>query len=45
MATKDQSVARTLLEYRYKHLDKAIENAKTWFFKRSSIVSNGYYEW
>ncbi|WP_159950963.1 glycoside hydrolase family 65 protein [Polaribacter septentrionalilitoris] len=27
MATKDQSVARTLLEYRYKHLDKAIENA------------------
>ncbi len=28
MATKDQSVARNLLEYRYKHLDKAIENAK-----------------
>ncbi len=28
MATKDQSVARTLLEYRYKHLDKAIENAE-----------------
>jgi maltose phosphorylase len=27
MATKDQSVARTLLEYRYEHLDKAIENA------------------
>ncbi|QVY66662.1 glycoside hydrolase family 65 protein [Polaribacter sp. Q13] len=27
MATKDQSVARTLLEYRYNHLDKAIENA------------------
>ena len=27
MATKNQSVARTLLEYRYKHLHKAIENA------------------
>ncbi|GAA4238279.1 glycoside hydrolase family 65 protein [Postechiella marina] len=27
MATKDQKVARTLLEYRYYHLDKAIENA------------------
>ncbi len=27
MATKDQSVARNLLTYRYKHLDKAIENA------------------
>jgi len=27
MATKDQSVARKLLEYRYYHLDKAIENA------------------
>ena len=28
MATKDQSVARTLLEYRYNHLEKAIENAE-----------------
>ncbi len=27
MATKDQEVARNLLEYRYNHLDKAIENA------------------
>ena len=27
MATKDQKVARTLLEYRYNHLEKAIENA------------------
>jgi maltose phosphorylase len=27
MATKDQEVARKLLEYRYRHLDKAIENA------------------
>jgi maltose phosphorylase len=27
MATKDQGVARNLLTYRYKHLDKAIENA------------------
>ena len=28
MATKDQKVARNLLEYRYKHLEKAIENAE-----------------
>jgi len=28
MATKDQKVARTLLEYRYNHLEKAIENAQ-----------------
>jgi maltose phosphorylase len=28
MATKDQNVARNLLEYRYNQLDKAIENAK-----------------
>ncbi len=28
MATKDQQVARSLLEYRYNHLEKAIENAK-----------------
>ncbi|MCX2679909.1 glycoside hydrolase family 65 protein [Galbibacter sp. EGI 63066] len=28
MATKNQSVARNLLEYRYKHLEKAIENAE-----------------
>ena len=27
MATKDQEVARNLLEYRYHHLDRAIENA------------------
>ena len=27
MATKDQSVARKLLKYRYNHLEKAIENA------------------
>ncbi|MDO7137039.1 glycoside hydrolase family 65 protein [Algibacter lectus] len=27
MATKDQNVARSLLEYRYNHLEKAIENA------------------
>lgn len=27
MATKDQSVARNLLKYRYNHLEKAIENA------------------
>ena len=28
MATKDQNVARSLLEYRYNQLDKAIENAE-----------------
>jgi len=28
MATKDQKVARNLLEYRYNHLEKAIENAQ-----------------
>ena len=28
MATKDQSVARKLLKYRYNHLQKAIENAE-----------------
>ena len=28
MATKDQKVARNLLEYRYNHLDKAIQNAE-----------------
>lgn len=27
MATKDESVAENLLDYRYKHLEKAIENA------------------
>ncbi|SEB48901.1 maltose phosphorylase [Tenacibaculum sp. MAR_2009_124] len=27
MATKDENVARSLLEYRYNHLEKAIENA------------------
>lgn len=27
MATKDESVAKNLLNYRYKHLDKAMENA------------------
>lgn len=28
MATKDQNVAKSLLEYRYNHLEKAIENAE-----------------
>jgi len=28
MATKDQKVARNLLQYRYNHLEKAIENAQ-----------------
>ena len=38
MATKDQSVARTLLEYRYKHLEKAIENAEKLGFKNGAAL-------
>ncbi|MBC3845337.1 glycoside hydrolase family 65 protein [Winogradskyella echinorum] len=38
MATKDQSVARTLLTYRYKHLDKAIENAQKLGFKNGAAL-------
>ncbi|MFY9242414.1 MAG: glycoside hydrolase family 65 protein [Polaribacter sp.] len=38
MATKDQSVARTLLEYRYNHLEKAIENATKLGFKNGAAL-------
>jgi maltose phosphorylase len=38
MATKDQSVARTLLTYRYKHLEKAIENAEKLGFKNGAAL-------
>ncbi|MBU3012221.1 glycoside hydrolase family 65 protein [Polaribacter vadi] len=38
MATKDQSVARTLLEYRYNHLEKAIENAEKLGFKNGAAL-------
>ena len=38
MATKDQSVARTLLEYRYNHLDKAIENAEKLGFTKGAAL-------
>ncbi len=38
MATKDQSVARTLLEYRYNHLEKAIENAVKLGFKNGAAL-------
>ena len=38
MATKDQSVARTLLEYRYNHLGKAIENAEKLGFKNGAAM-------
>ncbi|WP_445749034.1 glycoside hydrolase family 65 protein [Polaribacter sp.] len=38
MATKDQSVARKLLEYRYKHLEKAIENAQKLGFKNGAAL-------
>lgn len=38
MATKDQSVARNLLTYRYKHLDKAIENAEKLGFTKGAAL-------
>ncbi|WGH75966.1 glycoside hydrolase family 65 protein [Tenacibaculum tangerinum] len=38
MATKDQQVARNLLEYRYHHLDKAIENAEKLGFKNGAAL-------
>ncbi|WP_299117711.1 glycoside hydrolase family 65 protein [uncultured Winogradskyella sp.] len=38
MATKDQSVAKSLLEYRYKHLDKAIENAEKLGFTNGAAL-------
>jgi maltose phosphorylase len=38
MATKDQTVARNLLEYRYCHLAKAIENAEKLGFKNGAAL-------
>ncbi|TBN00895.1 glycoside hydrolase family 65 protein [Hyunsoonleella flava] len=38
MATKNQNVARTLLEYRYNHLEKAIENAEKLGFKNGAAL-------
>ncbi|MFB9055522.1 glycoside hydrolase family 65 protein [Mariniflexile ostreae] len=38
MATKDQQVARNLLEYRYNHLEKAIENAEKLGFKDGAAL-------
>jgi maltose phosphorylase len=38
MATKEQSVARNLLEYRYNHLDKAIENAEKLGFNKGAAL-------
>ena len=38
MATKTQSVARNLLEYRFKHLEKAIENAEKLGFKNGAAL-------
>ena len=38
MATKDQKVARTLLEYRYYHLEKAIENAEKLGFSNGAAL-------
>ncbi|WP_053990934.1 glycoside hydrolase family 65 protein [Mangrovimonas sp. TPBH4] len=38
MATKDQNVARSLLEYRYHHLDKAIENAEKLGFSNGAAL-------
>jgi len=38
MATKDQKVARSLLQYRYNHLEKAIENAEKLGFKNGAAL-------
>ncbi|MDH5414376.1 MAG: family 65 glycosyl hydrolase domain-containing protein, partial [Flavobacteriaceae bacterium] len=38
MATKDQQVARNLLEYRYHHLGKAIENAEKLGFSNGAAL-------
>ncbi len=38
MATKNQEVARNLLSYRYKHLEKAIENAEKLGFKKGAAL-------
>ena len=38
MSTKDQSVARNLLTYRYKHLEKAIENAEKLGFSNGAAL-------
>ncbi|WP_040280276.1 glycoside hydrolase family 65 protein [Psychroserpens damuponensis] len=38
MATKDQNVAKSLLEYRYNHLDKAIENAQKLGFTNGAAL-------
>ena len=38
MATKDDTVARKLLKYRYNHLDKAIENAKKLGFTNGAAL-------
>ncbi|MBT8253487.1 MAG: glycoside hydrolase family 65 protein, partial [Bacteroidia bacterium] len=38
MATKDQHVARNLLEYRYNHLEKAIENAEKLGFSNGAAL-------
>ncbi|WP_338732760.1 glycoside hydrolase family 65 protein [Mangrovimonas cancribranchiae] len=38
MATKDQQVARNLLEYRYHHLGKAIENAEKLGFTNGAAL-------
>src|SRR6056297_1076746 len=38
MATKDQTVARKLLKYRYNHLEKAIENAEKLGFSNGAAL-------
>ncbi|WP_047550617.1 glycoside hydrolase family 65 protein [Psychroserpens sp. Hel_I_66] len=38
MATKDQNVAKSLLEYRYNHLEKAIENAQKLGFNNGAAL-------
>lgn len=38
MSTKDKSVARNLLKYRFNHLDKAIENAEKLGFNKGAAL-------
>ncbi len=38
MATKDHAIARNLLEYRYRHLNKAIENAEKLGFSKGAAL-------
>ena len=46
LKTADQKVGRNLLLYRYKHLEKSIENAEKLGFKDgAALISDGNNEW